>query len=368
MNIAQVTKACLRPGLWMVLFLGTTLGSAGHGYAGFQDDPSYASAPQNTSVNTPVSLSGPKTSSLEVFNDRYVPDTVRQKYNLEDSWFGKDNAPATAQPTAIVPNATVDMNQNMPLGTAMPVMPPLDSPTPVAQAPKAVVESWRGRKGENVRDVLQRWAARSGANLMWASANAPVLQKEFTYIGKFQDAVNALLKTEDGQKLHSQYRSEGLNPVMMAPASTVTTNTPPPPPSPLPVPVVPVSKEVPKEPQKDMPPVVTAKPPASINPIAKIFQPEEKKDVKPETRWFALSGAPLAEVMKVWAEDAGVRLIWQSERNFAVKESISQIGHFEDAVFRALDQYSADEIRPVGEMYKDPQSGQSILLVRTEVN
>ena len=342
MTIARNTKA------WFltVLFLGTTLGGLAQSYAGFQvTDSSSQDLPVPMSVSN-VQMDGSplptvtKSKGLEIFNDRYVPDSVRKKYNLNDDWFGKE-IPANAQPTSLTPN-------DMTAVPAMPAMPPLDFPSPVAQPEvKAPLESWRGRKGENIRDVLQRWSSRTGANLMWASPDAPVLQKEFTYVGKFQDAVNELIKTEGGDKIHSQYRSEGLNPVMMAPASTVTTNTAPA--------------------NKDAVPVPEVTP--TTNPLAKIFQPEEKKpDAKPETRWFALSGAPLAEVMKVWAEDAGVRPTWQSEYNFAVKESISQVGHFEDAVYRALNQYSAEEVRPVGEIYRDPQSGQLILLVRTEVN
>ncbi len=232
----------------------------------------------------------------------------------------------------------------------------------VAQKPAGIqafhgvpVESWRARKGETVRGVLQRWSVRGGTNLMWASADSPVLQNGFTYVGKFQDAVNALIRAEGGDRIHSQYRSEGLNPVMMAPASTVTTSAPA---------IDPISPIVS---DKNSLPAAQAQP-VPLGSFSEIFQPEQKKDVRPETRWFALSGAPLAEVIQIWSDDAGIQLIWQSERNFAVKESISQVGHFEDAIFKALSQYNADDIRPVGEIYRDPQSGQQVLVVRTEVN
>lgn len=336
MNIAKMAKA---PFL-VALFLGTTLGSMGQSYAGFGVNESNSSSSVAPVIVSNVQMDGTplppetKTKGLEVYNDRYVPDSVRKKYNLDENWYGKNPTPENL-PVPIAPSVL----EVKPVVSA--------SPAPVAEV-KAPVESWRGRKGENIRDVLQRWSQRGGTDLMWASPDSPALQKDFTYVGKFQDAVNALIKTEGGDKIHSQYRSEGLNPVMMEPASTVTTNTPPA--------------------NKDVLPVPPKAEPAAMNPLSKIFQPEEKKDVRPETRWFALSGAPLAEVMKVWADDAGVQLIWQSERNFAVKESISQVGHFEDAVFRALNQYQAEEVRPVGEMYRDPQSGRSILVVRTEVN
>ena len=355
MNIAKMARTAFL----VALFLGTALAGSGYADAGFETASAASSsdAYKNPTVISNVQMDGtplsaePQQKSLEIFNDRYVPDSIRKKYNLDDSWFEKNVPPAPAPAKPDAPTSLTPKVLKVPpvLPDQLPA-PTINAKQAAAVEVKSAVETWRGRKGENIRDVLQRWASRGGTDLMWASPDAPVLQKEFTYVGKFQDAVNALIKAEGGDKIHSQYRSEGLNPVMMAPASTVTTNTPPA--------------------VKGAPPVVEAKPqPLLANPLAKIFQPqEEKKDVKPETRWFALSGAPLAEVMKVWADDAGVQLIWQSERNFAVKESISQIGHFEDAVFKALNQYSAEDVRPVGEMYRDPQSGRQILLVRTEVN
>lgn len=338
MNIGWMT----RTPLLVALFLGTTLGGLGQSYAGFQ--VTEQSAPQEPApmIVSNAQMDGSslppvaEAKALEVFNDRYIPDSVRKKYNLDDNWFGK-NAPLETPPAPLTPPPPV-VSEPETLSA---------QPAPVLESKTAIVESWRGRKGENIRDVLQRWSERGSANLMWASPDAPVLQKDFTFVGKFQDAVNALIKAEGGDKIHSQFRSEGLNPVMMEPASTVTTNTPP------------AVKEAPQP--------EAAAPAPAVNPLAKIFQPEVKKDVRPETRWFALSGAPLAEVMRVWADDAGVQLIWQSERNFAIKESISHVGHFEDAVFKALSQYDAEEIRPVGEMYRDPKTGQPALVVRTEV-
>lgn len=340
MNIAKVTKAHFLT----VLFLGTTLGGVGQGYAGFQVGDTKVAQTMPATVQANTQMDGTplppeqKTRSLQIYNDRYVPDSVRKKYNLDDSWYAKgqlDNPSVEVTPV----NPAVEINAVEPAPATLHARP----------APQVIVDSWRGRKGENIRDVLQRWSTRGGTNLMWASADTPVLQKEFTYVGKFQDAVNELIRVEGGAKIHSQYRSEGFDPVMMTPASTVTTNT------------VPVPHDDKAQADKEMME-------ATANPLAQIFQPEKPKNEKPETRWFALSGAPLAEVIQVWADDAGVQLVWQSEKNFAVKESISQVGHFEDAVFRALDQYGSDEIRPVGEMYRDAQSGKQTLLVRTEVN
>lgn len=330
MRIAKIAKTWFR-GLICLIFLGASL-----------------------TVIAPAYAEGPTSDS---------PDTI-------------DSAEPQVILRARHPGTTPDFMPFSPAPTSPPVPTPIgaststDSSAPfesqaerlLAQKPLGIeavarvpVESWRARKGETVRDVLQRWSVRGGTDLMWASPDSPVLQKGFTYVGKFQDAVNALIRAEGGDRIHSQYRSEGLNPVMMAPASTVTTSAPA---------IDPISPIVS---DKDSLPAAQAQP-VPLGSFSEIFQPEQKKDVRPETRWFALSGAPLAEVLQIWSDDAGIQLIWQSERNFAVKESISQIGHFEDAIFKALSQYNADDIRPVGEIYRDPQSGQQVLVVRTEVN
>jgi hypothetical protein len=261
--------------------------------------------------------------SLEIFYDRFIPDTIRKKYKLPDGWYNQNN---------VMPQPTKLSNQK--------VSDKSDFKQTYVEPP---VEAWRARKRENLRDILQRWSVRSGATLMWASPEAVVLKKDFSYVGNYQEAVAAIIKAEGAETVHSQYRSEGLEPVMMAPASVISTNTPP-----APVKTQDVEQN-------------------TANTISKIFKSEDDNQKRPETRWFGLSGAPLLEVIKAWAENSNTKIIWQSEKNFALKETISQVGYFEDAVFRALNQYQNDTIRPVGELYNDPQSGQQVLVVKTSV-
>lgn len=338
----------------MSLFALPLLIGAGTAYAGF-DFSSTGQTIRQTGAAAPAQIDGSalatpdavntKAPALQVFQDKYVPDAIRKKYNLKDDWYGNDQ-PQTPQPPASQQRTLeIIQDSNAPQSIVPDAVEPVTAvPAPVIQAePAAVVDTWRARKGENLRDVLQRWSTRGNTNLMWASPDTPVLQKDFSLVGKYQDAVNALIKETGGDKIHSQYRSEGMSPVMMTPASTVTTNAP----APLPPNIAVVPKDQ--------------------GLLSKVFEPQKKEETKPETRWFGLSGAPLAEVIQVWADDAGVKLVWQSEKNFALKESISRVGHFEDAVFQALSQYDEESIRPVGEMYNDPKSGQQVLLVRTDI-
>lgn len=309
---------------------------------------------------TPVDMDGSAINTesanapaLQVFHEKYVPDDIKKQYHLSDDWYGR-----SATPESLV----------------SPSSQPVAQPSPF---PAQVVESWRARKGENLRDILHRWSYRGGANLMWAAENPPVLQKDFSFVGKFQDAVNAVIKEAGGNAIHSQYRSEGLSSMMtpmMAPAATITNNSP----------VNPAveAQPAPQVPFMDGTRVDDKADPLPITPINAdrvkdapvnenmmfmgAFKKEKPEERRPETRWFGLSGAKLSEVIKVWAEDAGVQLVWQSEKNFALKESISQVGQFEDAVFEALNQYDGEPIRPVGEIYNDAASGQRVLIVKTD--
>lgn len=322
-------------------------------------------AAQKSSVVRPES--DPNAPALQVFEDRYVPDTIKKKYDLSDDWYdeGKMSGQPTSSPAMSIP---------MPLTREEVLTPAPTNPDPaedemvkdnktvVVPAPVVLVESWRARKGETVREVLKRWSVRQKTDLLWASTTSPLLEKDFSYVGKFQDAVNKMIAEAGGKDLHSQYRSDGLNPVMMSPASTVTSSTA--------VPVEKVEKVEKEEPAAGLETLLPL-------PLEREMQVDQASHTKalshiptprgePETRWFGISGSPLSEVLGVWAEDADVQLIWQCERSFALQETVSQVGLFEDAVFRALSQYDGDAVRPVGEMYKNPQTGQKVLVVRTD--
>jgi len=315
------TKTIYSLVFYFALLVGVT-GYPAACFAGFQASYSVTQnqdSPPTTITASSLSQKDKKESealTFQIFNERYVPDSVRQKYNLPENWYDRQS-PEISKPTMLIENSAVPNS------------------APISQ-------SWRARRGENLRDILQRWSLRGEANLMWASTDVPILKKDFSFIGRYQDAVNALIKQEGGAQIHSQYRSEGLTPVMMEPASTVTTNS------------APLNSDIKEE--------------KTENTISKIFKLDNQTEKTLETRWFGLSGSPLAEVIQVWSEDANIRVIWNSEKNFALKETVSQVGHFEDAVFKALNQYTNDQIRPVGEMYIDPATGQRVLLVRTEVN
>ena len=192
--------------------------------------------------------SDPSAPALQVYEERYVPDSIKKKYAIDDDWYsiGNPEGIASVKPEAeIQPDAEPLIVNDTPSVTAPPqtaalspddmALPPEEqvrgrccpsatqAPAPVISAAAyAKLESWRARKGEPVREVVKRWSSREGTDLLWAAGDNPILKKDFSYVGSLEDAVAALIQA-NGTPLYTQYRSDGMNPVMMSPASTVTT-------------------------------------------------------------------------------------------------------------------------------------------------
>lgn len=81
-------------------------------------------------------------------------------------------------------------------------------------------------------------------------------------------------------------------------------------------------------------------------------------------RFRAIRGANLAEVLDVWAEDADIDMVWLSDRDFSVLESVTIKSNFEDAVAQVLKQYGSMGIRPVAQLNTDPTTLRKTLIVR----
>ena len=82
-------------------------------------------------------------------------------------------------------------------------------------------------------------------------------------------------------------------------------------------------------------------------------------------RWRAISGSNLHEVLDVWSSNANARLVWQADREYAVRRSFSLEGTFEQVAAGLLEQYSEEQVRPVARIYRDPDNNQKVLVVET---
>lgn len=161
------------------------------------------------------------SSALVVYNEYYVPDSIRSKYHLENKpstpaenlpivedvrqeASEQNDTPLTASSALPTPPAPVETRPTLNIETVN-TAPPLPETTPPT-SPTQAIETWRARKGENLRNVLTRWAARESVDLKWNSKSTPDLSKDFSFVGKFEDAVAKLLEEATGNHLQSQVK------------------------------------------------------------------------------------------------------------------------------------------------------------------
>lgn len=281
--------------------------------------------------------------SLEIMNERYVPDDIKAKYKMGDDYFEmtekKQPAPIVVTkkkaleiidgpPPSSVAKKDIEvasLPEPVPLASkpalvveGEPTLPPVPK-IPVVAVPVERIDTWRARQGELLKDVLARWADREQTEFIWTAAESPKVSKEFSYIGKFDGAVAGLMAQDSGT-LKSKFTDDV--PDMNAPVSLADD----------------MRLEAPR--------------------------PEVQPDAtKP---WFGTSGASLQAVLHAWAESEGATLVWQSSDNFALPQTYSDKGSFEDAVGEILSQYESKNVRPVGQLYKNPISGEKVLVIRTD--
>lgn len=82
-----------------------------------------------------------------------------------------------------------------------------------------------------------------------------------------------------------------------------------------------------------------------------------------DRRWRAANGSNLKDILAVWANKEQARLVWMAGKDYQVPKNVSTQGDFESAVSGLLEQYQGEAMRPVGRIYRDPQSGQKVLVV-----
>lgn len=311
-----------------------------------------------------------KKPALTISYDRYVPDTIQKKLKIQDA------------PRQMIAPAPVPVQEILPVPVAAPagVMKPklrnlvivggtppvikapvvpqqqiagapapqaLAEPVKIIEAPKPVIipvpkerfDTWRARKGENLKDVLARWSEREGTDFTWAAYESPKIGTDFSFVGEYGDAVTKLMMDSD-TKLKMQFNADDK---MIADATMpVVMNS------------APVSLVAP-EPNLEQDIMPTTAAPALPTSI------QENKNAK----WFASQGASLKEVLLAWAENEGAELVWDMPQNgTSVRRPLSHDGTFEEAIEEILSAYDNADVRPVGQLYKNPQNGKKVLVIQ----
>lgn len=261
--------------------------------------------------------------SLEIINDRYVPDDIKKKYKMGDDYFEmtspKEKPPIIVEKSA-TPPAPPLVSEVAPVKEAAPlpsqkVLIVEGAPKPKAiPVPETRQETWRARKGELLKDILKRWSDREGKDFVWSAAESPKISKEFSFVGTYEDAVARLMK-QDAGTLKMKFADD------LPPA--------------------------------EAPPVIAEAPPVP--------------NAAPPKNWFATKDAPLKTVLQAWATMEGATLVWQADEDFMVSRPVNQKTSFESAVSDVLTQYDGKKTRPVGQLYKNPVSGEKVLVIKTDI-
>ncbi len=91
-------------------------------------------------------------------------------------------------------------------------------------------------------------------------------------------------------------------------------------------------------------------------------------DVPRAQHWHALNGRNLQDTLSDWARKDQVALVWDTQIKYRLPRSISMQSSFEMAVATLLKMYQRRDadLRPVGTLHIDPETGKRILLIRTE--
>ncbi len=85
-----------------------------------------------------------------------------------------------------------------------------------------------------------------------------------------------------------------------------------------------------------------------------------------QMRWRVMKGANLRGILDVWAKSAQTQLVWQSDQDFSVLQSVAQQDTFEGIVQTLLAQYPDGQPRPRAKIHVDPATGQKTLVIEAD--
>ncbi len=207
-------------------------------------------------------------------------------------------------------------------------------PVPIPIFKHINVETWKADQGESLRDVIRRWSGRAGVDLVWAVEDRRTVMDSVSYFGGFEGALTHLFDTG------MQGTVEG----ELSYLESSSTN-------------VDIEKMVPYAKVKAMS-QITGHQAASSTPNLKV-----------EQKWKAEKNESLNKVLRQWQSSGHYELIWDYPFDIMVPNSFFAYGKIEDALALLLDQYTQEgnirtNMRPVGDMYRDPKSGMLYLHVK----
>lgn len=295
--------------------------------------------------------------ALTIINEPYPP--MDRTNNLVH--MGRGNVVDAQQPQSLlISDDTPTDISPPPVKADMVTMEPA-----VSQAPEKIVETWRARKGESLYQVLNRWSERAGTRMTWSSVKSPKLTKNISFVGTYQDAVTHAMKVAGAQDMNSEWDKspDVASPMntsddMMMPVgqseqlvtsdvTSISSASSPAPLTPEPLPIRDVAS-------------LDAAEPMSLEPI------QAPETLPQRARYYALAGTSLEQALRAWAGTQEFALVWQSNRDFKVKQTVSSNNDAEMAIRDILSMYDQDAERPVGTLYRDPRTSRPVLVVKSD--
>lgn len=170
---------------------------------------------------------------------------------------------------------------------------------------------WRAREGEDIKTVLSQWAQIAGYEFAWKADNDGLISHDFSFEGSFEDAVDQLM-------------------IVAGMSSGITARI------------------------KDM---------DGYGETASV-RSDDSQDYLRGT-WRAIGGSSVHSLLQMWAQEAGIDLVWESDADFRVKQNLEMFGSFEMALQKVLSQFEDDNFRPVGVLHMNKSSGSGVLIIRT---
>ena len=193
---------------------------------------------------------------------------------------------------------------------------------PAQQPMRAAQQNWSAKEGEDVKIVLARWAERAGTDLVWEADRGGKLSKDINSSGSFEDAVQALL-AQNGEALGLDGSFAGQEPAMTAASQS-----------------------------QQGAPLSLISAPQDIEPAAGGQQGMDAGSLRP--------------FLQQIAQKEGVKLMWNAQRDFAMKSPINGSASFEETLRSSLEQFSNDPVRPVGQLNINPENGERTLVIESE--
>lgn len=179
---------------------------------------------------------------------------------------------------------------------------------------KKSLQIWSANKGDKLSFVLKSWAKTAGVKTHIVLDNDPKLSKGINITGGFKMAVNSLL--------HQTSSDSGVSP------NAILTNNN-----------------------------------GRVTNVTSSNRIKNKTASSTVNRWRALEGTNLRKVLNRWCVRENVKLMWNVDQIFLIRQSVNETTGYAEAVALLLSQFNDQSVRPVAQLNTDPDTGKTSLII-----